>query len=223
YHTVVVATDSGKVVSGIRVRETDRELIVRDAENRELAIPLDSIEGQKQGLSLMPPGLTASLTRQEIVDLAAFLAALGKLPEFTISPQPIIRQWQTMLATPAAAHQLRRTSYASAATDDAAFQWSPRITTVNGNLPLGELPEVSVRNRVQGGNRGMSFVRADLEFPENGQLKLQLGEISGLQAWLNDKPIQLAAEVTLEAAAGVHRLTIAIDRAERTVPLRVGM
>ena len=53
-----------KYFSGIKARETDSELFLKDAEGRELSIAKDSIELQKQGASLMPAGLTSQLTRQ---------------------------------------------------------------------------------------------------------------------------------------------------------------
>ncbi|MCA8990429.1 MAG: HEAT repeat domain-containing protein [Planctomycetaceae bacterium] len=219
YNTLVVATDDGKVHSGIRVRETDDALILRDAENREVTIPKSSIEGQKDGTTLMPAGLTAALTQHELLDLTSFLSALGRLPDYTVSTTPVIRNWQFMVPTNEAAFHLRRTSYASAATEPNVFQWSPVITTVKGELPLGEIPEVSVRNRVQAGNRGVSFVRATLE--GGGKTTLKLGDTTGLQAWVDGKPINLNAEVTVELEAGQHQLTFVIDRAERSTPLMV--
>ena len=217
------ATDDGKVFSGIRLRESDRDLVLRDAEGREIAIPLDSIEGQKNGNTLMPAGLTASLTRQEILDLAAFLAALGKLPEYTISPQPIVRAWETMQPTSEASTHLRRTSYASAATEPNVFQWAPRIATVKGELPLGELPEIGVKNRVAAGSRGVSFVRCQIEAPADGKVQLKFGDIAGLQAWADDQPINLAATVDLTLSPGPHRITIVVDRSERNSPVSLGL
>jgi hypothetical protein len=60
------------------VRQTDSELILRDAEDRELKVPLDSIDEVQDGGSLMPTGLADALTRDELVDLVRFLSELGK-------------------------------------------------------------------------------------------------------------------------------------------------
>ncbi len=49
FHSVVVETDEGKVVNGIQVRKTDDELVLRDAEDREIAIPLKTIAEQGWG------------------------------------------------------------------------------------------------------------------------------------------------------------------------------
>ena len=56
YHALVVATSDGKVYTGIKLRQTDSELVLRDAEDREIAIPTGSIEEQKTAGSLMPAG-----------------------------------------------------------------------------------------------------------------------------------------------------------------------
>ena len=49
YHALVVATADGKVYTGIKLRQTDSELVMRDAEDREVTIPTSSIEEQKTG------------------------------------------------------------------------------------------------------------------------------------------------------------------------------
>ena len=79
YHALVVATGDGKIYTGIKLRQTDSELVLRDAEDREVAIPLSSIEEQKTAGSLMPAGLTDGLTRPELIDLVRFLSQLGKI------------------------------------------------------------------------------------------------------------------------------------------------
>ncbi|MEJ7637877.1 MAG: HEAT repeat domain-containing protein [Singulisphaera sp.] len=61
FHAVVVATSDGRIATGIKVRQSDTELVLRDADDRELVLPLDAIEEQKPGGSLMPAGLTDTL------------------------------------------------------------------------------------------------------------------------------------------------------------------
>ncbi len=221
FHTVVVATDEGQIFSGIKIRESDQELFLRDAEGKEISVPLKAIEQQKQGNSLMPTGVTTNLTHQEILDLTAFLAALGKKPMFTISTTPMIRHWDVMQATPEAAHQLRRISYASAATDDAAYTWKRSYSRVDGNLNVLELPQVSVKNRSAAGTRGVSFVRSSFATKVDSTIKLQLNDPTGLQLWLDGNPVDATEVIQLEVSSGTHQLTIAIDQSERTAPLKI--
>ena len=80
YHAIVVATNDGQVFTGIKLRQTDTELVLRDAEDREVSIPLNSIEEQKPGrLAHAAPAWSTSLTRPELVDLVRFLSELGKV------------------------------------------------------------------------------------------------------------------------------------------------
>jgi putative heme-binding domain-containing protein len=58
YHAVVVTTESGKLYTGVKVRQTKTELVLRTAEDKEVAIPVKDIEEQAPGRSLMPDGLT---------------------------------------------------------------------------------------------------------------------------------------------------------------------
>src|SRR5207244_2688411 len=44
YQTLVVTTTDGRLISGVKVRQSDTELILRDAEDREVGIPLKLIE-----------------------------------------------------------------------------------------------------------------------------------------------------------------------------------
>jgi putative heme-binding domain-containing protein len=218
YHTMVVATDEGKILSGIKARETDTELFLKDAEGRELVISKNSIEQQKQGASLMPAGLTSNITHQELLDLSAFLYALGRKPEFTIGTEPIVRHWEAIQATDAAAYQFRRISYAAAATANADFQWKSLYSFVNGHLPLADLPEFTIRNRSVAGNRGMSFVRTHFNSTE-GKVDFELNDSSGLQIWIDEKPVDVAQRISADLTSGTHQITVAIDRSQREKPL----
>ncbi|MEW4530678.1 PVC-type heme-binding CxxCH protein [Maioricimonas sp. JC845] len=221
YQTVVVLTDEGNVVSGIKTRQTDTELLLRDAEDRLTRIPLDQIDDQANGASLMPAGLADKLTRTELVDLVAFLWALGREPEFTVTNDVIARRWEVMQPSQQASFRLRRTSYATAATDDPSFSWTRAYSRVNGDLPLSELPEIGVRNRVAAGRRGVSFVRCEIEVAAGGSGKLILNDATGLSGWLGELPLDVADAMDVELPEGTHRLTFAIDRSERQSPLKL--
>src|SRR5262249_57620890 len=44
YHSLNVVTNRGKLYTGIKVRETKDELVLRDAEDREIMIPVKDID-----------------------------------------------------------------------------------------------------------------------------------------------------------------------------------
>ncbi|MFV0446156.1 MAG: PVC-type heme-binding CxxCH protein [Planctomycetaceae bacterium] len=221
YHTAVIIDNDGRQWAGIKLRQTDTAVILRDADGIEREIPLNSIDLEQPGISLMPAGLTEKLTQPELADLTAFLSALGRLPDYTLGQQQLARRWQVMEATPAAANQLRRVSYAHATTDDEAFQWRTVFSTVAGSLPVADLPEVGVKNRVASGTRGVSFARCEIEVSQPGDLLLAIGSTAGLQMWVDEQPVELQPAIPLNLPVGKHRLTLAIDRSDREQPLRL--
>jgi putative heme-binding domain-containing protein len=76
FGTVVAVLNSGKVVSGIKVAETETTLTLVDNQGQKQVVAKDDIEEQKPSpLSTMPDGLEKRLTENEFVDLVAFLAS----------------------------------------------------------------------------------------------------------------------------------------------------
>jgi putative heme-binding domain-containing protein len=89
-----VLTKSGDILSGVRVRQNDKELVLRDAARDEMIIPLDKIELKKEIGSIMPAGLADLLTDGEFLDLVRFLSELGKPGSFAVTAAPIVRRWR---------------------------------------------------------------------------------------------------------------------------------
>jgi putative heme-binding domain-containing protein len=77
YEPVVVATVDGRVWTGVVVRETGDAVRLVTADRSEVSLPRDKIEAIKpSGVSVMPQGLDANLSRGELADLVAFLHSL---------------------------------------------------------------------------------------------------------------------------------------------------
>ena len=190
YHSTIVATSDGKLIAGIRVRQTDHELVLRDAEDREVVIPTRSIEEQKPGGSLMPAGLTDALTRAELVDLVRFLTELGKIGPYAISKDRILRRWQVLTPTSEARRLLNRTSLDAVINEDRSLVWSPVYTTVAGLLPLGDVPAVS-----RGAGRPpIALARSQLEVSHPGRVKLSFNSALGLTFWMDGRRIEPTAD-----------------------------
>ncbi len=76
YEPVVVATQDGRVFSGLTTRDAADELILATGPNQEARIPRDQIEEIRPGtVSVMPAGLDQQMTPRELADLLAFLKA----------------------------------------------------------------------------------------------------------------------------------------------------
>ena len=79
YATQVVETADGKLQSGILSKRTGAEVILRNAEDKEIRIPsTEVVSMQAQSISSMPEMLLRDLTAQQAVDLIDYLASLTK-------------------------------------------------------------------------------------------------------------------------------------------------
>ena len=221
YQTLVVLTDSGKSFSGIRVRQTDTDLILRNSDDQEFSVPLSTIDEQVNGASLMPTGLIDRLTTREVVDLVRFLSELGKVGKFQVSRDRVVRSWQTLQPTPQAQFRVRRTRLAAIAQDDPAFTWKAAYSRVDGTLPTDGLPQFPFRGPFQKQPSPLVFVRFDLTVTTPGPVDLQLGSQAGLTVWLDGTPLELDATIRLNPKAGRHRVTIGVSLNERPEPLLV--
>lgn len=75
FTSYLVKTIDGRTVTGLLVKRDDKQVILRDAQNKEIVLAAGDVEAvQPSRVSLMPEGLVAGLTPQEAVDLIEFLA-----------------------------------------------------------------------------------------------------------------------------------------------------
>ncbi len=117
YTAMLVATKGGEIVSGVRVRQTDREIVLRDPERGDRAIPLAAIEQKKETGSIMPAGLPDLLTRAELLDLVRFLSELGRPGPYAVPDLPVVRRWRVKEGE----------------------AWVPAYSEVSGTLPAAAL------------------------------------------------------------------------------------
>jgi putative heme-binding domain-containing protein len=216
YHSLVVSTRKGQILTGIKVRETKTELVLRDAEDREVVIPAAEIDEKANGGSLMPEGLADTLTRTELIDLVRFLAELGKVGPFGVSQARLVRRWQALEATPQSRDLLRTTRLASAAGNDPALLWAPAYSQVSGLLPLDAVPSIQFRKDIS----PHGFLRCQLDVTAGGKLKLVLNSTAGITLWVDGVPTEVSEVMVLELTAGVRTLTFAVDLAKRREGLR---
>ncbi|MDB5313350.1 MAG: yliI 2 [Gemmataceae bacterium] len=75
YAAYLVRTADGQSLTGLLVKRDEKQVVLRDAENKEITLAAGDVETvQPSRLSLMPDGLAAGLTPQEAADLLEFLA-----------------------------------------------------------------------------------------------------------------------------------------------------
>ncbi|MCP6725943.1 hypothetical protein NL526_28190, partial [Klebsiella pneumoniae] len=76
FESVILATDDGKLHTGVLKGEDDQEVRIITAEGESQSISKSTIEDRKRGPSAMPADLLQHLTKSELRDLLEFLANL---------------------------------------------------------------------------------------------------------------------------------------------------
>jgi putative heme-binding domain-containing protein len=215
YHALVVATSDGKVYTGIKLRQTESELVVRDAEDREVAIPTHSIEEQKVVGSLMPAGLTESLTRPELIDLVRFLSQLGKIGPFSVGTDRVLRRWQVPEPTPELASMVARHGARGLGTRQQSLKWRPAYTTVAGVLPLLEWAS----SQDPGAAVPVGLARSQIEVTSPGQVKLTFNSTDALSFWIDGRQVEPESDaprsLIQDLARGPHTLIVVVNLKHR--------
>lgn len=214
YNSFVVTTVDDRVFTGVRVRESKSELVLRDAEDKEVVIPTADIAAKKDGKSLMPDGLAEPLTRQELLDLTRFLSELGK-GAYAAQAGKVVRRWQGVQPTKELYTLVSRDRLAAVANPAAPLTWVPAYSTVSGDLPGDAVPTWRL-----GQGPVTAVARFQLDVTTAGKAKLRFREPAGLSVWVNGTPVEPATEVVVDLPAGVQTVTVAFEPAERTAPLR---
>jgi putative heme-binding domain-containing protein len=76
YGTYVASTIDGRLLTGLLVKRTDTDVVLRDAHNKEVTLPANTIEQLRPSLtSIMPDGQLSALTAQQAADLLAYLSS----------------------------------------------------------------------------------------------------------------------------------------------------
>ncbi|MCU0704931.1 MAG: HEAT repeat domain-containing protein [Fimbriiglobus sp.] len=214
YNSLVVETADGQTRSGVKVRENQQELVLRDAEDREISIPKADKPDVKNGKSLMPEGLTDSLTDQEFLDLVRFLSELGK-GEYLAQPGKVVRRWEAVMPTQPLFTVVTRDRLGAVATSK-ELQWAPAYSRVQGELPVDELPKWKI-----GQGAEQAVVRFQLDVTTAGKARLLLLDVTGVQLWLDGTPLATDKDMVVDLSAGVRTVTVHVKMDERTTPLRV--
>lgn len=204
YELNQVVKKNGSVVMGYLVRQTGSEIVLRDVLDNEVSIPKFQIESHRivPG-SLMPPGLTSGLTRDEFVDLIGFLSTIGKPGDFRVPSNKFIRYWNVLEADDDVVSEIKENGINSVVQDPESYFWKPVYSTVDGFLPNAEVPSLSDVN--------MKVVRFSIDVVGEGSIHLGLHS-ENVFAWLDSQPVSLQTdELRAEMTTGIHTIVLAVN------------
>jgi putative heme-binding domain-containing protein len=204
YNTAHVVMSDGRSISGVIVRESATELVLRNQTTDELVLAKRDIEERNGSGSLMPAGLEQLLTDAELADLVRFLSELGRPGPFAVGHAAVARRWRYLPAvtSPLTGPSLRSSSNPA---------WSTAYSTVAGDLPLADVRPAN--------DSGIAVVRCEFEATSSGPVTLLLGDTQGLRLWLDGNSIEPASRLRLELDRGNHTLDFGIDVRRRPAPI----
>src|SRR5262249_28071987 len=155
--------------------------------------------------SLMPDGLTDTLTRGEVLDLVRFLSSLGKGERWSVGKERLARRWQVFQPTSKLSLDLfARLLSGDAGDHEPGMSWVPAYSTVAGTLPVADLPRFRPSREVP----VSSMVRTQLDVATACKVRLKLGNTKGLRVWLDHEVISGKEVVEVNLSRGLHTLKV---------------
>jgi putative heme-binding domain-containing protein len=208
YEVVTVGLRDGTIAAGMIVRDGGADIMLRDGSDTVITIPTAEVVSRAvRASSLMPPGLTAQLRRDELVDLVKFLSVLGRDARYTVPRARVLRRWRILEADRDLSAMLREQGMGLAARAPASLVWRAAYSTVAGDLPLAEVPVVSYF-----GAQRFRVVAFDIDVLRPGASSMRVSAGQGLSIWVDGQPVDLnGLVIAANLTAGRHVVTVAVD------------
>lgn len=210
YHSLLVDMKDGDFISGIKVTETNTELILRNALESEIRIPIANIAMREDGGSLMPTGLGDSLLEDEFVDLVRFLSELGRTPEFSAGTGRHVRTWRVLENSEAARDYLYEAQVEAAVGEHETMVWVPEYSYITGEIPMSEVPGLKHRYWPT----RYSFLKFSVNAPSDGKAALTIAPVEGVQLYQGEQEVNIGDDgsVLLDLASGATQCTVIVNR-----------
>jgi putative heme-binding domain-containing protein len=211
YHTMVVLTAEGQVYQGIVVDKDNRRVVLKESTGALRSVPVDSIEEQKAGGSLMPKGLVNLMTHAEFVDVVRFLSELGKPGPYAIRTTPTIQRWRVLKSVPPTL--VESVPDAEAIRDQvlraAPDRWASVYAKVSGALPLDEAA-------AEAGGSKILYVQGELDVTAAGTVRISPRFPDGINFWVDELAAPVGTrEFTTSVMPGRRAITVRVDTADR--------
>lgn len=194
YHSVIIATDEGKLVTGIEVQSDDTETIIRTADNKVIRIPDEQIDGKKNGKSIMPSGVIDGLKKQEQLDLISFLGNLGKPGAFDASLSGVARRFEAFSGN----HRVEQLGVSDVIDGSRVEGWKTLDAMVNGDLTRDSLRTVAVKSVFT--SLVNLYVRVPLNVSTERTATIEISGPTKIAAWIDGKPVEVKPNSTTEAS-----------------------
>lgn len=206
--TIRVLTLDGQVHTGILVDRDDKALRLKDANSRVVSIPIDDIDQEAEGKSLMPQGLTKFLTHEEFLDLARFVSELGKPGSYAVRKTPGIQRWRVLRSPPSelTAEVPNVELLREYVLDAPADAWNTAYAMVDGTLPLDELRTADSSN--------VLYLQGEVNVITTGKAFVEIDSSAPAHIWIDAEPFETQTKIERELSAGKHTITLRLVNAD---------
>jgi putative heme-binding domain-containing protein len=215
YAASIVETDEGDVYHGIKLREDAETLVLRDALQSEILIPVTSIADRRETGTLMPDGLANLLTHGEFLDLVRFLYELGRPGPYATPNLPILRRWRILDSDPAVLAAMPPQSLDAALQTGQGLVWAPAYSEVSGILPVESFSAADPPAEAKSAPSDVAFVQSQIETTTPGAIQFLLNSPAGLSLWIDGKRIEVTKAVQSDLDRGIHTLTFQVNLKKR--------
>ena len=210
YHMVIVSKKDGGVISGGLVNDGAEELTIRDPANQIVKVAKSAIAKREMSpVSMMPPGMTASLREDEFIDLVRFLSELGREGAYKTQPNRYIRTWKAMgKMEQKDIDHVRHVGSFALNDEKYAYPWQIALSQVNGDLPLADLPAAQKMYPWF-----PKIVQFGLKMDSAGKIKLGFSTVKGIVVAVDGEELkELNPQQDLELKVGPHRVSVLVTR-----------
>lgn len=214
YELNQVIKKNGNVVMGYMVRETDSEIVLRDVVGKEVSVPKYQINShQNVPGSLMPPGLTSRLSREEFVDLIGFLSKIGEPGDFRVPTNNYVRYWETLNADNDALDRIREEGQEVVVEDPDSFEWTSIYSKVSGSLPFSE---------IEGIDGEMKILKFAVEVLAPGMVDLKFDPTDIIHMWIDQVPVDPELDgLRVDLEAGIREILLVLKPGQTEGEIRV--
>lgn len=209
FHVVMVTKKDGSVSAGKLVSENESTLTLQDGAGEMIDIPKSAVASREMSpISLMPPGLTLSLRKDEFADLVKFMSLLGKEGDFKVGPNRYVRTFRYLDdkdGDSGYADMVRHKPMVFVTGDDPRMIWLPAYARVNGHVPLEELP--SLRRQ---GRENYHYLKFHLDAKTPGKTILSFNDSGELRLFVEGKEVENVSDrTTISLKPGINELVVA--------------
>ncbi|MCB1120371.1 MAG: hypothetical protein KJT03_02380, partial [Verrucomicrobiae bacterium] len=211
FHVLMVTKTDGSVVAGKLASENESSITLQDAADQLIRIPKSEIASQEMSpISLMPPGLTLQLRKDEFADLVSFLSRLGKEGAFKITPNRYVRTfryldnkendrgYRTILGH-------RPMEFITS--EDPMLNWLPVYSKVSGLLPLDEVPYLTRQ-----GIGNFHYLRFQLDAKTPGDAILRFNDVEGLHLFVGGDELEtVSLETRITLKPGINDIFLGVE------------